>query len=221
MSVSLPPSASSWWSLFDWFFVVGVIAGALVVAIMVHSLIKYRDRKGRPGKIFAPAHQRSPVREAVIFGAISAILLFSLAVGSYRLTTDIQYPPSTSESLVIDVTAFQWGFNFYYPNNVSTTSDCYIPSNKSIIFNVTSRDVMHNFGLPDFKLKIDAIPGRYNVIWIDAPSVNANFNMTYQIRCYELCGTGHTYMLGRLIVLDPTSFDLWLNHAALNMTGGM
>lgn len=221
MSVSVPSSAANWWSLFDLFFIVGVAAGGVVVAIMVHSVLKYRDKKGRPGHIFTRAHQRSPVREAVVFGAISAILLFSLAVSSYRLTTDIQYPPVLSESLVIDVTAFQWGFNFHYPNNVSTTSDCYVPSNRSIIFNVTSRDVMHNFGLHDFKLKIDAIPGRYNIVWIETPSVDTNVNATYQIRCYELCGVGHTYMMGKLIVMEPNAFDLWLSQAALNMTGGM
>ena len=80
---------------------------------------------------------------------------------------------------------------------------------------------MHNFGLHDFKLKIDAIPGRYNIVWITAPDVSGNDTLTYQIRCYELCGTGHTYMIGSLVVMSPTAFDQWVIQNTANMTGGM
>jgi cytochrome c oxidase subunit 2 len=142
-------------------------------------------------------------------------------VGSYRLTIDTQTPPATSESLTINVTAFQWGFRFRYPQNFTTVGECTIPSGTPIIFNVTSVDVMHNFGLPDFKLKIDAIPGRYNILWITAPDVSGNSTLTYQIRCYELCGTGHTYMIGSLVVMSPAAFGQWVSRNTSNMTGGM
>ncbi len=221
MAAPLPPSAVDWWNLFSLFLYIGIIAGAVVVGFMVYFALKYRYKNTAKAFVVTAALSHSRAREAIIFGSVSAILLFALAVGSYRMTLDIQNPPAASESLIIDVTAYQWAFRFHYPDNITTVSECVIPSGKPIIFNVTSSDVMHNFGLPDFKLKIDAIPGRYNIIWITAPSVSGNDTATYQIRCYELCGTGHTYMIGSLIVMSPTSFDQWLIQKTQNMTGGM
>ena len=155
----------------------------------------------------------------MIFAVISIIILLSLTVASYRLTPNARFPPPVSESLVINVTAFQWSFNFTYPNGVYSTRECAVPANKSIIFNVTSSDVMHNFGLMDFRVKIDAIPGRYNVIGVTTPSLNGNSQLNYTIRCYELCGAGHTYMNMPLIVMDPTAFNQWLsNQTATNST---
>ena len=219
MSQPIPPSATDWWNLFGLFFYIGLVAGAVVVAAMVYFVAKNRRRKGQPE--FNPTEElsRSRAREAVVFASISIVLLLSLAIGSYRLTTSFQYPPPASQSLVVEVTAFQWNFRFQYPNGVTTTGECYVPANKPIIFNVTSTDVMHNFGLADFKQKIDAIPGRYNTVWITTPPLSGNKELNYTIRCYELCGTGHTYMIATLTVMDPNAFDQWLtNQTATNMT---
>ena len=222
MVATLPPSAADWWSLFGLFLFIGIAAAAIVVGAMVYFALKNRAKKTITFES-AAGLSRSRAREAVIFASISAILLFGLAVGSYRMTIDIQNPPPASESLTIDVTAFQWGFRFHYPENFTTVDECTIPSGKPIIFNVTSSDVMHNFGLHDFKLKIDAIPGRYNIVWITAPPVTGNDTLTYQIRCYELCGTGHTYMISSLVVMSPTNYSQWALQQAqnMNMTGGM
>jgi cytochrome c oxidase subunit 2 len=148
----------------------------------------------------------------VVFASISIIILLSLTIASYRLTPNARFPPPVSESLVIKVTAYQWDFSFAYPNGVSLAGTCYVPANKSIIFNVTSSDVMHGFGLMDFRVKIEAIPGRYNVIGITTPSLDGNSQLNYTIRCYELCGVGHTYMHAALVVLSPTAFDNWLGN---------
>ncbi len=221
MALPLPSSAVDWWSLFSFFLYVGVAAAAIVIGAMVYFVIRNRS-KDKIGTLEPAASlAKSRAREAVVFASISSILLFSLAVGSYRMTSDIQNPPPASQSLTINVYAFQWGFRFTYPQNFTTVGSCTIPSGKPIIFNVTSIDVMHNFGLPDFKLKIDAIPGRYNIIWITAPNVSGDVTLTYQIRCYELCGTGHTYMIGSLIVMSPTAFTQWVGQNTSNMTGGM
>ena len=66
---------------------------------------------------------------------------------------------------------------------------------------------MHNFGLMDFRVKIDAIPGRYNIVGVTTPPLDGNSQLNYTIRCYELCGSVHTYMMAPLTVLDPASFQ--------------
>jgi cytochrome c oxidase subunit II len=218
MSTPLPPSTSDWNNLFNLAAVIAVIAVAVVMGAMVFFAVKYREKKGQPKFIPQIGLSRSRAREAVIFASISIILLASLTVASYRLTPNARFPPSASESLVIDVTAFQWNFKFFYPNGVTTLGECYVPANKSIIFNVTSSDVMHNFGLMDFRVKIDAIPGRYNVVGVSTPPLDGNSQLNYTIRCYELCGSIHTYMMAPLTVLDPAVFNEWLSNQTITNT---
>jgi cytochrome c oxidase subunit 2 len=218
MSTPLPPSTSDWNNLFNLAAVIAVIAVAVVMGAMVFFAVKYREKKGQPKFIPQIGLSRSRAREAVIFASISIILLASLTVASYRLTPNARFPPSASESLVIDVTAFQWNFRFFYPNGVTTLGECYVPANKSIIFNVTSSDVMHNFGLMDFRVKIDAIPGRYNVVGVSTPPLDGNSQLNYTIRCYELCGSIHTYMMAPLTVLDPAVFNEWLSNQTITNT---
>jgi cytochrome c oxidase subunit 2 len=77
---------------------------------------------------------------------------------------------------------------------------------------------MHNFGLMDFRVKIDAIPGRYNVVGVTTPLLDGNSQLNYSIRCYELCGSVHSYMTAPLTVLDPVVFDLWLSNQTITNT---
>ena len=219
MSQPIPPTTADWNNLFNLAAYIAVAAVAIVVGAMVYFAIKYRERKGQPTFIPEIGLSRSRAREAVVFAAISIILLLSLTVASYRLTPNSRFPPPVSQSLVIDVNAFQWNFNFTYPNGAYTIGTCYVPANKSIIFHVTSTDVMHDFGLMDFRTKIDAIPGRDNIIGVTTPPLDGNSQLNYTIRCYELCGVGHTYMTAPLIVMDPTAFSQWLdNQTVINAT---
>ncbi len=223
LSQPIPASAGEWTNLFILFFIIGFIAGATVIGYMTYLAAKNRLRKGKPeSTVYWAGLGRSPARETVIFASISAILLFGLAVGSYRMSASLQNPPQVSQSLVIDVVTYQWSFAFHYPNNVSTVGECFVPAETQVIFNVTSSDVMHNFGLAEFRVKIDAIPGRFNIIWITTPSLNGNSQATYTIRCFELCGTGHTYMVANLTVMQPAAFNQWISSQTgnMNMTKG-
>jgi len=75
-----------------------------------------------------------------------------------------------------------------------------------VILNITSADVFHSFGIPDFKIKRDAIPGRVNQAWFVAEQSGI---FPEAIRCYELCGTGHALMMADLIIQSPDSFHDW------------
>jgi cytochrome c oxidase subunit 2 len=222
-SLPIPASATAWWNLFELFLFFAVIAGGIVLGIMVFFIAKYRYREGKPENQILKSESRHRVREAILLAMLSGILLFSLTIVSYRVAYADRYPPlaysQNAASLNIQVTAFQWDFSFKYPNNVTTLGECRVPSGSTVLFNVTSTDVFHNFGLPDFKLKIDAIPGMHNTLWITAPQVGVNSTVSYPIMCYELCGDGHTFMHATLIVMDPDSFNTWLTQAGANQTG--
>ncbi|MGZ4850304.1 MAG: cytochrome c oxidase subunit II [Candidatus Bathyarchaeia archaeon] len=221
MSQPMPPSAIEWNNFFNLATTIAFVALGIVVAAMIYFTVKYREKKGQT-KFFQEKHlTKTRARDAVIFATISIIILFSLTVAGDQLTPNARFQPAVSQSLVIHVTAYQWDFRFEYPNGANSTRQLYLPGNTTVMFNVTSTDVMHNFYLVQYRVSIDAIPGRYNIIWITTPPVNGTSELTYKIICKELCGPGHPYMETPLTVMSQTAFNQWLsNQTTTNSTAG-
>ena len=212
MAEPIPISAQHWWALFDTYLYLGLAIGIIAVGFMLYFVFRYRSTEEDGDKKLADlVPNGKTVRVVLVLLLISSGILTVLAVESTRLAIEIEQVPPPSESLVIKVTAFQFNFRFEYPNGLQIVGECRIPAGKTIVFNVTSSDVYHNFGLPEFKLKIDAIPGRHNTLWIVAPPLDGATERRYTIMCYEMCGMGHTEMVATLIVMDPAAFNQWLN----------
>ena len=223
MSQPLPSSAIDWNNFFNLAAAVAIVAMLIVIVTMVVFTIKYREKKGQTKFILEKGLSKSRARDAIIFATISIIILFSLTVAGDRICPNVRFEPSVSQSLIINVTAYQWDFRFEYPNGANLTRQLYLPANTTVMFNVTSTDVMHNFYLVQYKVSIDAIPGRYNVIWVTTPSVNGNSTLDYQIVCKELCGAGHTFMGASMTVMSSNAFNQWLSNQTVNnstRTGG-
>jgi cytochrome c oxidase subunit 2 len=223
MSQTIPQNAIDWNHFFNLAAIIALVALSVVVAAMIYFTIRYRERRGQPPFI-APRRLKSRARDAIIFAVISIIILFSVTVAGDRLTPNARFQPSVEQSFVVHVKAYQWGFDFTYPNNATTRGYLNLPADTVVMFNVTSLDVMHNFFLVDFKVSIDAIPGRDNVIWITTPAVNGNSTISYQIVCKELCGTGHTGMRAPMTIMNQATFNSWLssqNTTASATAGGI
>jgi cytochrome c oxidase subunit 2 len=210
LSQPIPVTASDWNHFFDLATTIALIALAIVIGAMIFFIVKYRERKGQPKFIPDFRLSKSRARENVIFASISIIILVSLVVASYTLTPNPRFAPDPSKSLVIDVTAYQWAFSFGYPDGVTTLDNMTLPGNTTIMFNVTSADVMHNFYLIQFKVSIEAVPGRYNILYITTPAATGNQAYTYNIECKELCGVGHTFMDASMYVVSQTAYNQWL-----------
>jgi cytochrome c oxidase subunit 2 len=219
LSQVLPPSAIDWNNFFNLAATVAVVALAIVVAAMVYFIFVNREKKGQTKFVPEKKLTKTRGRDTIVFAVISIIILFSLTVAASDLTPNARFQPSAAESYVIHVTAFQWSFKFEYPSNVTSMGFLNVPENTVVMFNVTSLDVMHNFYLMQYRVSIDAIPGRNNVIWVTTPSLGSNNQLNYDIVCKELCGTGHTTMHIPMTVMSQTAFNQWLsNQTATNST---
>jgi len=120
--------------------------------------------------------------------------------------------------ITIDVVGHQFSWEFVYPNGHSTTGELRVPQNRLIELNVTSADVFHNIGSPELRFKADAVPGQETDAWFVAKQTG-----TYQANCYELCGSGHSYMTADIRVVTQNGYDQWYdrtNETAGNETGG-
>ena len=103
-------------------------------------------------------------------------------------------------------------------DDVTTVNQLYLPVNKPIIVKLRSKDVIHSFGVPEFRVKQDAVPGLTIPIWF-IPNVTtaemrartANPEFQYEIACAQLCGLGHAHMRGFVTVLGPDEFQKWMD----------
>ncbi len=103
-------------------------------------------------------------------------------------------------------------------DDVTTLNQLYLPVNKPIIVKLRSKDVIHSFGVPEFRVKQDAVPGLTIPIWF-VPNVTTaemrtrtgNAEFQYEIACAQLCGLGHAHMRGFVTVLSAEEFQKWMD----------
>ena len=103
-------------------------------------------------------------------------------------------------------------------DDVTTINQLYLPVNKPIIVRLRSKDVIHSFGVPEFRVKQDAVPGLTIPIWF-VPNVTTaemrtrtgNAEFQYEIACAQLCGLGHARMRGFVTVVTPEEFQKWMD----------
>jgi len=103
-------------------------------------------------------------------------------------------------------------------DDVTTVNQLYLPVNKPIIVKLRSKDVIHSFGVPEFRVKQDAVPGLTIPIWFipnvttaDMRARTGNPEFQYEIACAQLCGLGHAHMRGFVTVLGPDEFQKWMD----------
>jgi heme/copper-type cytochrome/quinol oxidase subunit 2 len=217
MAQPIPPTAIDWNNFFNVAGYTALTAVAITIGAMILFITLNREKHGR--KRFTPQRglHISRARDAMVFASISVVILLTMSVLSFTLTPNARFLPST-QGLEIQVVSYQWGFRFIYPNGANSTCYVNVPENTTILFNVTSIDVMHNFYIPDFRVSIDAIPGRNNVIWVATPELGSNTEYSYRILCKELCGVGHTFMAATLTVMSQSAYDQFLSNQTA--TGG-
>ncbi len=208
--------------LFFVFLAIGTIVGVVVVAYTLYHAYKSRDTGESPEGFEPPVVGELPVGQEggksnklfLSFG-ISAILVISLVVYSYGLLLYVEEGPSTDiegeEELEVEVIGIQFGWEFIYHDDDVPEEDqatafntLRVPQGTVIQLSVTSADVWHNFGVPELRIKADSIPGQHAHTWFIAEETG-----TYEAHCYELCGSGHSYMDAEIVVMEEDEWQEW------------
>lgn len=204
------PNVALWSSLFNLFLVLGTGTATLVLGYLVFLVVRNREKPDRRAEGVSTTGSGSAKRFLIVLVVISFIIGSTLYASLGVATDPYFYPPASGPKLVVDVYAFQWGWNFTYPNGVSLIDTLRVPANTTILLNVTSKDVFHSLGIPMLDVKADAIPGAWNHVWFLVADTG---NYTNAIRCYELCGVGHSFMVANLTVMQPSAFYQWYNRS--------
>lgn len=203
--LNLPPQASTASSSIDYlhYFVVSVtILGAMgVFAVAFFFIVRYRRRTDAIS--LTPRVQGSKTVEAIIITSLLSLFLAIWVIGFVQYLS-LRTPPSGA--LEVYVTSKQWMWEFAYPEGPSSKGVLYVPVNRPVKLLITSRDVLHSFFVPAFRMKQDAVPGRYTVAWFEANQVG-----TFPVFCAEYCGASHSMMLADVVVLSEKDFQAWVS----------
>jgi cytochrome c oxidase subunit II len=189
--------------LFDVLLVVSVPVFVLVEVVVVFCVIRFRQRPGQENMDGPPIH--GDTRLEVIWTAIPALLLIGLCTYTYFVLRSIEKPkPNT---MVVNVKGEQFTWTFRYPGIKGKTFDAvnlYLPKDRPVQFKVRTSDVIHDFWVPNFSMKVDAVPGITT-----SYRITPNKLGTFPIVCAELCGLGHATMRGTVHVVTPAQFAAW------------
>ena len=194
-------------ALFYFLIAVSVFFATLIFVLIVVFAIKYRRRNedDRPQAI--PGN----LRLEILWTTIPLALTMVMFVWGAKLFFVTYYPPR--DALEITVVAKQWMWKVQHPEGQSEINELHIPASRPIKLVMTSQDVIHDFFVPAFRVKKDVLPGRYTTLWFEATKPGS-----YRLFCAQYCGTQHSGMVGRIIVMEPTEFQTWLSGGAAGIS---
>lgn len=199
-----PPVSSTLASKVDalFFFTLGVsvLFSVLIVATIVAFLVKYRRRRADE------TGQATGGNTLLLELTWTGIPLFLVMVAFFWGTSvffDAARPPSDAWSF--HVYGKQWMWKVEHPDGKREINEFHVPVNQPVKLTMTSEDVIHNFSIPAFRLKMDVLPGRYTTAWFEATKTG-----TYHIFCDQYCGVDHSKMVGKIHVLEPQDYQRWL-----------
>jgi len=138
-----------------------------------------------------------------LFVAVPLMFFIGWFFLGYREFVRQATPPI--DSMDVYVMGKKWMWKFAYPDGPNAVNVLRVPAGRNVRLLMTSRDVIHSFYVPEFRVKMDVLPGRYTQIWFNATTPGR-----YQILCAEYCGAGHSIMRGEVIVLRPQEYEDWL-----------
>ena len=205
----LPPGSSSISGEFDALFNFLVYASIVFLAIVVFGIIffsiRYRhQRQTAAGLTPGIAHN---TKLEIIWSVIPAILVFIVFFWGFKVFMKMNIVPK--DAMEIKVTGQKWFWTFDYPEGINTVNELVVPVNKPVKLLMSSRDVIHSFFVPDFRVKMDVLPNRYSITWFEATRPGE-----HDLFCTEFCGDGHSEMIGKVRVVSEREYAAWLEEGS-------
>lgn len=178
---------------------VTAVASVAISVVAVAFFFRYRARRENEA---TPLIDPSLGMEAAFLLTPLILFMFWFAIG-YRSYVKIESPPS--DAMDVYVMGKQWMWKFAYPQGPNSVGVLHVPVNRPVRLLLTSRDVIHSFYVPAFRIKQDAVPNRYTQI-----SFTATMTGRFQVLCAEYCGTNHSKMWAEVDVMSEDAFDTWI-----------
>ena len=215
-------------------------------AFIAYALVRFR-RSRNPVANYTGVKSHNSNYAEIAVAVVEAILLFGFSIPLWAARVDHRPSDSEALVVEVTGEQFAWNVHYAGPDrvfgrtdiklldlqsnplgldradpaakdDVTTVNQLYLPVNKPIIVRLRSKEVIHSFGVPEFRVKQDAVPGLTIPIWFvpnvttaDMRARTKNPEFQYEIACAQLCGLGHARMRGFVTVETPEEFQKWLD----------
>jgi cytochrome c oxidase subunit 2 len=178
-----------------------------IFAVLVWFVIKYRQ-----GSTADRSHRVSgSMRIEAAWSIIPFVLALVFFVWAANLYYRLYHAPEGA--IPISIVAKQWMWKAQHPGGQREINELHVPAGEPVKLTMISQDVIHSLFLPALRIKQDVLPDRYTSLWF-----NAERPGQYLLECAEFCGTQHSLMGGRLIVMTPADYQRWLGESRTDVT---
>ena len=185
-----------------YFFMLAVTAffSILIAGLVVFFAIKYRRR--HRDEVGVAIHGSLALE--LLWTIIPFFIVMVMFAWGAKVFYDMYRPPAGA--MEIYVVGKQWMWKAQHMDGQREINELHVPVGRPVKLIMGSEDVLHSYFIPQFRVKADVIPGRYNVLWFTATKAG-----TYDLYCAEYCGTKHSGMIGKVIAMEPADFQAWLS----------
>ncbi len=188
-------------ALYYFLISVSVFFASLIFVLVIYFAVKYRRRSA--------AEQPRPIEGDLRLELLWTIIPFGLAMIMFGWGANLYFSASRapSDALNLYVVGKQWMWKIQHPEGRREINELHVPVGQAVKLTMTSEDVIHSFFIPAFRMKMDVVPGRYTTTWFEATKAGE-----YHLFCAEYCGTKHSQMIGRIVVMEPVQYEQWLKN---------
>lgn len=201
----IPDATANWDHLWNEVLIDLTVLGSIFMIAAIYMLIKYRTKD--PNKVGSgPKLSRAQsIAWALIPTAIFLADDFYLAASGWSLWQDQRTIPENA--MEVKVTGYQWYWEFEYEDG-TVTEELVVPVGTPVVLRMTSEDVVHSFGLHEYRMTEDLMPGRVTYMWFYPQESKETF-----VSCREFCGISHSEMFADVKAVKPAEFTAWLAKA--------
>ncbi|MGE5603452.1 MAG: cytochrome c oxidase subunit II [Nitrososphaerales archaeon] len=179
---------------------IATVVFVLVQGFLLYSIVRFGQQ---PGDDTDGPPVRGNTRLEFFWTLIPAVTIFFVGFVSYATLANIEQP--AGDEVVVEVKAFQFAWQFYYPEYDVTSAELHAPIDRQLHLKLRSNDVVHSFWVPAMRIKKDAMPDRVTETYITPTETGS-----YPIVCTELCGAGHAVMRSQMVVQSDADFRGWI-----------
>lgn len=208
------PSATPAHSIFDLSMLVLSITGGIflvVYGLLIYVLIRFRHRPSSPNAEHEPPQIYGSAQIELSWTVIPVLIVVVLFLASARVIFSTESIPKPAKRIDVTVIGHQYWWEYRYPKlGVVTANELHIPVSDAkdplpTYLTMSSADTDHSFWVPRLAGKLDVIPNKVNVMWMDPQTTGL-----YLGQCAQYCGTQHAKMLLRVYVDTPEQFAAWV-----------
>jgi cytochrome c oxidase subunit 2 len=198
-----PPQASTGSHEVDALFiilnVVSIFFCAVIFLPIIYFAVKYR--RGSPADRSNPSSGSLWMESGWTIGPI----ILSLGLFTWGALAYFRIERRPSNAIEVDVVGKQWMWKIQHAEGKREINELHMPINRTVALMMTSQDVIHSFFVPAFRVKQDVVPGKYTSEWFKPTRTGE-----YHLFCSQFCGTQHSQMIGRVVVMEPRAYEAWL-----------